>query len=65
MSKTDPLEPILVDRAGAARLLSLSERTITELVRAGKLEPVRVGRAVRFRVSDLEGFAARGECQGG
>jgi prophage regulatory protein len=55
-----PVQPLIVDRATAAAKLSVSERTLEELVRTGvapqprQLSPNRVG----WRVRELEEFAA-------
>jgi prophage regulatory protein len=55
-----PVQPLIVDRATAAAMLSVSERTLEELVRTGvapqprQLSANRVG----WRVRDLEEFAA-------
>ena len=51
--------PQLVDRNGAATILDLSTRTIVRLEEAGKLRPLRFGRAVRYRVRDVERLIAR------
>lgn len=49
-------EPLLVDVREAARRLSVCERTVSHMVERGELTPVRIGRAVRFSVSDLRGW---------
>ena len=51
-----PVIPLLVSKADAARMLALSERMIDKLVEARELSRVRFGsaRGVRFRVADLE-----------
>jgi excisionase family DNA binding protein len=51
------IEPILVTKAVAADLIGFSTKTLEELVNAGELPVVRVGRAVRFRVTDLKAWA--------
>ena len=43
----------LLTRAEAARYLRVSDRTVSRLIRAGKLPASRIGRAVRIRQSDL------------
>ena len=48
---------LLVDTNEAARLLSLSSRTVWQLQADGELPSLRVGRALRFRICDLEQFA--------
>lgn len=51
-----PVAPLLVSKADAARMLALSERSIDLFVASGDLPRVRFGKArgVRFRVADLE-----------
>ena len=53
---TNPVAPLLVSKADAARMLSLSERMIDLLCEAGELHRVRFGstRGVRFKVCELE-----------
>lgn len=46
----------LLSRRQAAGVLSISEPTLDRLVGAGELIPLRVGRRVLFRVSDIESF---------
>jgi excisionase family DNA binding protein len=43
----------LLTRAEAARYLRVSDRTVSRLIRTGKLPASRIGRAVRIRQSDL------------
>ena len=43
----------LLTRAEAARYLRVSDRTVSRLIRTGKLPAARIGRAVRIRQSDL------------
>lgn len=47
---------MLVDLKEAARRLCLSERTVWQLQADGLLPSVRIGRSLRFRVSDLSQF---------
>jgi predicted DNA-binding transcriptional regulator AlpA len=55
-------ERLLVDVQGAAALLSISERQIRRLRSAGKFpEPVKLGGAVRYRVSDLRAMLEGGD----
>lgn len=57
---------LLVDLREAARLLAVSARTVWTLKDRGELPTVRIGRSVRFRVTDLEAFvAARAGREGG
>ena len=56
-----PADPIFVDTQEAARRLDLSLSTLEKyrFYRAADAPPfVRIGRAVRYRVSDLEAWAA-------
>jgi excisionase family DNA binding protein len=43
----------LLTRAEVARYLRVSDRTVSRLIRAGKLPAARIGRAVRIQQSDL------------
>ncbi len=47
----------LVSQAEAARMISMSRFTIRRLVAAGKLHPVKVLGATRYRVSELHQLA--------
>jgi excisionase family DNA binding protein len=49
---------LLLTRDGAAWLLGVSVRTVSRLVAAGELRPVKVLGATRFRRPDLEAYAA-------
>ena len=50
-------EPILVSKREAATLLSVSMRTIDNLLRAGERRPRRVGKRVLFSRTELDRFA--------
>jgi excisionase family DNA binding protein len=54
------LRPLLVDAKQAARLLGIGRTTLYELINAGAVTTVHIGRCVRFPVAELEGFVARG-----
>ncbi len=63
--KTEPDHPpLLVTIPQAAALLSVSRSTIYELIWRHALDPVKIGRSVRLRVSDLEAFTEHGEAAG-
>jgi excisionase family DNA binding protein len=47
-------EPLLVSTRVAAKMLSVCERTISNLSSRGDLRPIRIGKAVRFAVEDLK-----------
>jgi excisionase family DNA binding protein len=57
---------ILVGRRDAALLLSVSPRTIDNLIRAKRIRPRRIGARVLFLRTELEAFArgAQVEWQG-
>jgi excisionase family DNA binding protein len=57
-------DPLLVDRREAARLLSLSSRTIWTLTNAGVIPSVRIGRLVRYTLADLREFIDRQRSDG-
>ena len=50
------LEPMLLTSRQTAKLLNISERTVFALTKSGDLPSVKIGRCLRFRVSDLEAF---------
>lgn len=54
------LRPLLVDAKQAARLLGIGRTTLYELINAGAITPVHIGRCVRFPVAELERFVAGG-----
>ncbi len=55
-----PAEQLLTVK-GVAALLALSERSIWKLTAAGRMPaPIRLGRAVRWRLGDLHQWIAAG-----
>lgn len=50
------LQPALLSHQDAAGYLSVSERKLSYLVDDGKIEPVRIDRCVRYRLTDLNRF---------
>lgn len=52
-------EPVLLTLADAARLLSVSLRTVQDRVAAGDLPVVRIGRCVRVRPDQLRAYVDR------
>ncbi len=54
-----PLAQLLVDTREAARLLSISERTLWTLTNQGSIKATKIGRAVRYSVAALEAFIAK------
>jgi excisionase family DNA binding protein len=51
------VQPILVDKKVAARLLGVCSRTIDYLIGSGVLKPKRIGRRVLLHYEDLRQFA--------
>jgi excisionase family DNA binding protein len=50
----------LLKQAEAARILAVSERTLWQLTKQGKIECVRVGRSVRYARAALAAFIQKG-----
>ncbi len=56
-SGIDPA-PLLLTVPEAARLLAVGRTSLYQLIWAGELAPVRIGRSVRFTLAELERFVA-------
>ncbi|MCO6454708.1 MAG: helix-turn-helix domain-containing protein [Pirellulaceae bacterium] len=56
---------LLVDVRAAARMLSISPRKIWSITASGELPCVRIGRAVRYAVADLEAWIDQQRKRGG
>lgn len=56
---TPSLSPLLLDTRDAAKLLACSSGHVRNLVARGELQPIRVGKLLRFSVDDLKAFIAR------
>jgi excisionase family DNA binding protein len=59
MTMSDPWDDdrLLVDQEEAARLMSVSPRTVYNLRKAGRLQAVRIGSTgVRYDIADLRAF---------
>ena len=52
-------DPLLVTSREAARILAVSERTLWGLADRGEIPRVRIGRAVRYDVRDLDVWIQR------
>jgi excisionase family DNA binding protein len=53
------IEPMLLDKTGAARALTVSKRQVMRFVASGELTPTRLGpRLVRFTPAELQAFIA-------
>ncbi|MFT5978520.1 MAG: excisionase family DNA binding protein [Candidatus Azotimanducaceae bacterium] len=50
--------PLLVSIKQASALLAISRSVIYQLMAAGQLTPIRIGRSVRLPVEQLERFVA-------
>jgi excisionase family DNA binding protein len=48
--------PLLVSAHQAAALLGIGRTMLYELIKDGTVRPIRIGRAVRFLVRDLEKY---------
>lgn len=54
------MEPLAVDLREAARLTSLSVRTLRRYIRCGRLDVARVGRRIVVPISALKQFLQEG-----
>jgi excisionase family DNA binding protein len=58
---TKLMPPALLDFPEAAAMLAISTRHLRRLADSGRgPRPVRLGKAVRFRLADIEEFVANG-----
>ena len=51
--------PLLLNSKNAAKALSISERTLFSLRKAGQVRCVKIGRAVRYDLRDVQAFFDR------
>jgi excisionase family DNA binding protein len=56
---TPTIAPLLLKPREAAKALSICEKTLWSLTDRGELSAVRIGRSVRYSVSDLQAFIGR------
>jgi excisionase family DNA binding protein len=56
--------PLLIDLRAAAKLLSLSTRTVWQMATDGALPSTRIGRRLLFSTAALERFVAEHESGG-
>jgi excisionase family DNA binding protein len=56
-------EPVLLDIAGAARHLGITEVFIRRLVHERRLRYYKLGKFVRFRVGDLDAWVEHGRVE--
>jgi len=54
----------LLSASDAAKFLAISERTLWTLTHTGKLPAVKIGRAVRYDLNDLNEFIAKAKNEG-
>ena len=52
------LRPGALDRVGSARFLSISTRKLDDLLSAGTIKKIKVGRKTLVRVCDLDRYLA-------
>lgn len=53
------MDTALVDVGAVARRWGVRAMTVYRLVESGRLRAVRIGRALRFRLADIEAYEAR------
>jgi excisionase family DNA binding protein len=58
-NSTQEVERMLLTPRQAARALAISEKTLYNLTRAGKIVAVRDGRLVRYALADLQAWIDR------
>jgi excisionase family DNA binding protein len=51
-----PNPRLLVDRREAAAMLAISERTLWSLTASGELPAIRIRKAVRYSIGDLQKY---------
>jgi excisionase family DNA binding protein len=56
--ETVPVKPAVLTTREAAQYLKISLPTLHRRVREGEIPYFRIGRALRFRVEDLDAFVA-------
>jgi excisionase family DNA binding protein len=61
MSEEQVSTPILVTPREAARLLSISERSLHAWTKAGLIPRVRIGKSVRYSLQSLKEFSEKSE----
>lgn len=56
-----PTTPLVVDLAGAAKMLGVSVKTVRGLIRRGELRALKIGRVWRVRIREIDDFLKRQE----
>ena len=59
MSGSNGIDPMVVDEDQAAQMLGISRRMVFEFRSKGELQYVKLGRLIRYRVSDIQTFLER------
>lgn len=59
MSGSNGIDPMVVDEDQAAQMLGISRRMVFEFRSKGELQYVKLGRLIRYRVSDIQMFLER------
>jgi excisionase family DNA binding protein len=59
MSGSSGIDPMVVDEDQAAQMLGISRRMVFEFRSKGELQYVKLGRLIRYRVSDIQAFLER------
>ena len=54
MSGSNGIDPMVVDEEQAAQMLGISRRMVFEFRSKGELQYVKLGRLIRYRVSDIQ-----------
>jgi len=55
-NNAEAIEPILLKRPDAAKMLNVSKKTVFNLTKSGMIPCVRIGRAVRYPVQALHDY---------
>jgi excisionase family DNA binding protein len=58
-SESNTIQPRLLSTNDAAKYLAVCERTLFELTKTKRLPVVRIGRAVRYDIADLDAFISK------
>lgn len=56
---TVTIERVLLTRREVARMLALSERTVSALTATGELPSLKIGASVRYRRADIDEYLDR------
>ena len=59
MSGLQPVEPICVRVNDAARMIGIGRTKLYELISAGELETIKIGKATRVTTASLHEFVRR------